>query len=413
MSSLQRTIGVDAAIHLESSPPCGQLSRIFREIESHGDHEDDEEPALHRNETAQVIQSGVGTTFVGDLRAGSHKQQLVEVRLNIPFAASAGEEIELLRYELRCRCPTSGNETRVPGTVTVLVGDAGTRRPQVHVADVIKQLEPRQQEFAQLMEDGEREEAVALQHQVIQELEVVRDLDDRGYAIAHIRRLQRVVERVEENRISTTQARLMLGEALRRSDSGDLDFLNSPPGTPPAPYRQLSPDLDSAPGTPPAEYWQLPPDFDSAPGTPTAPYRQSSPHFDATPPTLPHWQAEPLPPRELKRPHEPEPLLGNKPEHLLAKGFDRSSLPNEFFCPITHEVMTDPVVAQDGHTYERSAIARWLDQGQLTSPKTGQRLVSKMLIPNHALRAQIMTADENAVAGAGVKKRLSDRCVNQ
>jgi len=33
--------------------------------------------------------------------------------------------------------------------------------------------------------------------------------------------------------------------------------------------------------------------------------------------------------------------------------------PPEFYCPITHEVMVDPVVAQDGHTYERQAIEEW------------------------------------------------------
>jgi hypothetical protein len=30
-----------------------------------------------------------------------------------------------------------------------------------------------------------------------------------------------------------------------------------------------------------------------------------------------------------------------------------------FVCPITSCVMTDPVTALDGHTYERSAIERW------------------------------------------------------
>ena len=30
--------------------------------------------------------------------------------------------------------------------------------------------------------------------------------------------------------------------------------------------------------------------------------------------------------------------------------------PKEFCCPISHELMKDPVVAGDGHTYERSCI---------------------------------------------------------
>ena len=29
-------------------------------------------------------------------------------------------------------------------------------------------------------------------------------------------------------------------------------------------------------------------------------------------------------------------------------------------CPITHEVMEDPVVCADGHSYERAAITQWL-----------------------------------------------------
>jgi hypothetical protein len=34
--------------------------------------------------------------------------------------------------------------------------------------------------------------------------------------------------------------------------------------------------------------------------------------------------------------------------------------PPAFLCPISHELMSDPVVACDGHTYERKAIAEWI-----------------------------------------------------
>ena len=34
-------------------------------------------------------------------------------------------------------------------------------------------------------------------------------------------------------------------------------------------------------------------------------------------------------------------------------------LPDEFFCPISHEVMGDPVVASDGYSYERVALQKW------------------------------------------------------
>lgn len=63
--------------------------------------------------------------------------------------------------------------------------------------------------------------------------------------------------------------------------------------------------------------------------------------------------------------------------------------PTEFLCPITQDLMSDPVVCADGHSYERSAIAAWLAGGHATSPLTGARLPSAALTPNYALRSII------------------------
>ena len=65
-----------------------------------------------------------------------------------------------------------------------------------------------------------------------------------------------------------------------------------------------------------------------------------------------------------------------------------AALPNDWLCPITLSVMRDPVIASDGHSYERSAITQWFDQSTM-SPKTGARLHSTDLIPNIALRNTI------------------------
>ena len=59
-------------------------------------------------------------------------------------------------------------------------------------------------------------------------------------------------------------------------------------------------------------------------------------------------------------------------------------LPNMPSCPITGEPMEHPVVAADGHTYERAAIARWL-QASDKSPLTGSVLPHKELVPNYGL----------------------------
>ena len=62
--------------------------------------------------------------------------------------------------------------------------------------------------------------------------------------------------------------------------------------------------------------------------------------------------------------------------------------PDAYVCPITQELMHDPVFASDGHTYERQAIERWIEKNA-TSPKTGCALEMTMLFPNHAMRGQI------------------------
>mmetsp|Transcript_34568 Transcript_34568/g.90185 ORF Transcript_34568/g.90185 Transcript_34568/m.90185 type:complete len:373 (+) Transcript_34568:65-1183(+) len=61
-------------------------------------------------------------------------------------------------------------------------------------------------------------------------------------------------------------------------------------------------------------------------------------------------------------------------------------------CPITHDVMREPVLAMDGMTYERDAIRKWLDSCQrCTSPVTNQEMPGDLLIPNHAVRSLIRT----------------------
>jgi hypothetical protein len=56
-------------------------------------------------------------------------------------------------------------------------------------------------------------------------------------------------------------------------------------------------------------------------------------------------------------------------------------------CPITMVVMREPVVADDGHTYERSAITEWVRR-KGTSPLTRERM-SSHFVPNMAIRKMI------------------------
>jgi hypothetical protein len=66
----------------------------------------------------------------------------------------------------------------------------------------------------------------------------------------------------------------------------------------------------------------------------------------------------------------------------IRRGVDLAPSPGE-------QVMQDPVVAADGQSYERAAIAEWFRRGHRTSPVTNQRLPSLTLTPNARLKAVI------------------------
>lgn len=66
----------------------------------------------------------------------------------------------------------------------------------------------------------------------------------------------------------------------------------------------------------------------------------------------------------------------------------RTTIPRGFLCPLTMQVMYDPVLDAEGNTYERAAILEWLHQHR-TSPISRQPLSERMLNPNNSLRDAI------------------------
>ena len=65
------------------------------------------------------------------------------------------------------------------------------------------------------------------------------------------------------------------------------------------------------------------------------------------------------------------------------------SIPDEFLCPITLEIMKDPVSDNEGNSYEREAVEDRLKRGNTTSPITKQPLQLTDLRPNRLLREVI------------------------
>eukprot|EP01018_Ginkgo_biloba_P028435 Gb_16349 [translate_table: standard] len=64
-------------------------------------------------------------------------------------------------------------------------------------------------------------------------------------------------------------------------------------------------------------------------------------------------------------------------------------VPNLFRCPISLEVMRDPVTLCTGQTYDRSSIEKWLEEGHNTCPITMQLVENQSMLPNHTFRRLI------------------------
>ncbi|KAJ4712306.1 RING-type E3 ubiquitin transferase [Melia azedarach] len=63
--------------------------------------------------------------------------------------------------------------------------------------------------------------------------------------------------------------------------------------------------------------------------------------------------------------------------------------PEDFRCPISLELMTDPVTVSTGQTYDRASIQKWLKTGNMICPKTGEKLTNTELLPNTTLKKLI------------------------
>ncbi|KAH0687116.1 hypothetical protein KY285_017668 [Solanum tuberosum] len=83
--------------------------------------------------------------------------------------------------------------------------------------------------------------------------------------------------------------------------------------------------------------------------------------------------------------------------------------PEDFRCPISLELMTDPVTVSTGQTYDRASIQKWLKSGNLLCPKTGETLQSTELVPNSSLRNLIQQfCADNGISLAKSRKKNRD-----
>ena len=65
----------------------------------------------------------------------------------------------------------------------------------------------------------------------------------------------------------------------------------------------------------------------------------------------------------------------------------------DIICPISKEVMKDPFITNNGISYERKYILKWLEKNK-SCPITGEYLDSSLLISNIQLKNTIITLED-------------------
>ncbi len=86
-----------------------------------------------------------------------------------------------------------------------------------------------------------------------------------------------------------------------------------------------------------------------------------------------------------KRPKIEDLCVGFKQLLETIMNKELQGLSPRFLCPIGGSVMTDPVVAMDGFTYERANIEAWMSESN-KSPLTGEEFENRTLVRNTVLK---------------------------
>ncbi|CAN6178583.1 unnamed protein product [Urochloa humidicola] len=81
------------------------------------------------------------------------------------------------------------------------------------------------------------------------------------------------------------------------------------------------------------------------------------------------------------------PLLRRSSKQTAAA--EEVAVPAHFVCPISLDLMRDPVTAPTGITYDRESVESWLARGNARCPVTSRPLRLADLVPNHATRRMI------------------------
>jgi WD40 repeat protein len=98
--------------------------------------------------------------------------------------------------------------------------------------------------------------------------------------------------------------------------------------------------------------------------------------------------------------------------------FFKHTPPKAFICPLSQQIMENPVIAADGYSYEKTSIEDYLRKNEmLVSPITGKQLTHCYTEPNHTLQKAIQEwkQDDNRQLGHMIQETVDTTmsCVHE
>ena len=81
---------------------------------------------------------------------------------------------------------------------------------------------------------------------------------------------------------------------------------------------------------------------------------------------------------QVERTEIPQEVIDRIPQEVL----------NVITCPISGEIMKNPVINSVGQTYDKENIQQWISRGNRTDPNTRQQITTT-LIPNFSIKSLI------------------------
>jgi hypothetical protein len=106
-------------------------------------------------------------------------------------------------------------------------------------------------------------------------------------------------------------------------------------------------------------------------------------HLPLAKPTAPSAQLDQIHTQQITTSPSSQAMIRNVDAELI-------TVPHEYICPITMELMHHPMATRYGHTYERNAIVQWISSGNGYCPLTRTPLSYSDIIPHRQMEKKIV-----------------------